>query len=155
MANLLDVIAGANPVSAAVGGVVEVIGRVIDKIIPDPAAKAAAALELAKLQQSGELQQMAMNVQLVQAQTDTNKVEAASQNFFVAGWRPAIGWICGVGLSYSFLLQPLLTWASPELGLKTPPPSLDMGTLITLLGGMLGLGGMRTYEKVQGVSSGH
>ena len=149
MAGLLDVIAGANPVSAAVGGVVSIIGRVLDKIIPDPAAKAAAALELAKLQQSGELAQLAAETQLAQGQLDVNKVEAQG-DWFRAGWRPFIGWVCGMGFAVQFLVGPLATWVAALAGHPLVFPSLDLSTLGTMLFGMLGLGAYRSYDKLQG-----
>jgi len=149
MASILDILANSNPVSAAVGGVVSVIGKVLDKVIPDPQAKAAAALELLKLQQSGELAQMAAETQLAQGQMEINKVEAASDGVFKGGWRPFVGWVGGIGLLYSVLLQPLLVWLTPVLHFPSTPPILDTSVLMTILGGMLGLGGMRTYERVK------
>lgn len=87
----------------------------------------------------------------VAAQIDVDKQEASSENVFVAGWRPFIGWICGVGLGCQFIIGPLFTWIATLLKHPTPFPTLDLGTLMTLLLGMLGLGGMRTYEKIQQV----
>jgi len=129
-----------DPVSAAL----DIGGKLIDRLWPDPAQRDAAKLELLKLQQSGQLAEMTQ-------QTEINKVEAASSSVFVAGWRPAVGWVCVVGLAYTFLLQPLLSWLSSINGWAIPP-ALDMGDLLTLLGGMLGLGGLRTFEKVQRVA---
>lgn len=85
-------------------------------------------------------------------QIDVNKVEAANANMFVSGWRPAIGWICGTGLAVQFIINPIATWAAALNGHPIAFPSLDLGTLLTLLLGMLGLGAMRTVEKVQGAS---
>ena len=116
-------------------------GKLIDKLIPDPAAQDAARLELLKLQQSGELAAML-------AQTDVNKVEAASPSVFVAGWRPAIGWVCALAMGYQYLLRPFLVAFNPALAF----PGLD-DNLWQLLAGMLGLGGLRTFEKVNGVAS--
>ena len=93
-----------------------------------------------------ERQQMAAAVMMVQGQIDTNKVEAANPNVFVSGWRPYIGWICGTGLGYQFLVYPILIAYVPKI------QQLDMGTLLTLLGGLLGLGAMRTVEKLNGVT---
>jgi hypothetical protein len=116
-------------------------GKLIDKLIPDPAARDAARLELLKLQQSGELAAML-------AQTEINKVEAASSSVFVAGWRPAIGWVCAMAMGYQYLLRPFLVAYHPALAF----PGLD-DNLWQLLAGMLGLGGLRTFEKVNGVAS--
>lgn len=125
-----------------------IVGKVLDKIIPDPKAKADALLALQKLQQDGDLA-------VIAGQVDINKVEAASTNLFIAGWRPFIGWICGIGLGYDFLLRPLLTWITALIGKGTAPPSLDTSTLVTLLIGMLGLGGMRTVEKLSNAQGNH
>ena len=116
-------------------------GKLIDKLIPDPAARDAARFELLKLQQSGELAAML-------AQTDVNKVEAASGSVFVAGWRPAIGWVCALAMAYQYLVRPFLVAFNPVLAF----PGLD-DNLWHLLAGMLGLGGLRTFEKVNGVAS--
>lgn len=101
-----------------------------------------------------EKAQLAASLALIQSQTDTNKEEAKSSSLFVAGWRPAIGWVCGASLAYTFICYPLLLWASaawfPEL---KPPALVNDGMLFELLLGMLGLGGLRTYEKVRRVAS--
>lgn len=124
--------------------------KIIDKLIPDPAAKAAAQLELLKLQQAGEFKELEASTQLSLAQVEVNKVEAASDSVFKSSWRPLCGYVCVSGLAYQFLLQPLLTWVSGMRGWM-PPPVLDLGSLITMLGGMLGLGALRTQEKLKGV----
>lgn len=80
----------------------------------------------------------------------TNQQEAGHPSVFVAGWRPFIGWTCGVGICYAFLLQPLLSWASTTFGI-TAPPALDTGVLTSIVAAMLGMGGMRMYEGLQGV----
>jgi hypothetical protein len=120
-------------------------GKVIDRLWPDPATKAQAMLELQKLQQSGDLAAMA-------GQVDINKIEAANSNLFVSGWRPAVGWICAGGLGFQFIIAPTLTWLSSVISRPITFPSLDTGTLTTLLVGMLGFGGLRTYEKITGVT---
>ena len=116
-------------------------GKLIDKLIPDPVARDAARLELLKLQQSGDLAAML-------AQTEINKVEAANASVFVAGWSPAIGWVCAMAMGYQYLLRPFLVAYHPALAF----PGLD-DNLWQLLAGMLGLGGLRTFEKVNGVAS--
>ena len=115
--------------------------KLIDKILPDPAAKDAARLELMKLQQSGELAAMT-------AQTEINKVEAASSSIFVSGWRPAIGWVCALAMCYQYLVRPFITAFYPALTF----PGLDEN-LWQLMMGMLGLGGLRTFEKVNNVAA--
>ena len=84
---------------------------------------------------------------LIEYQTQINKLEAQHRSLFVAGWRPFIGWVCGIALMYNFIIRDLLIFMSPEL---SQLPALQMGELMTVLLGMLGLGGMRTYEKMQG-----
>lgn len=131
-----------DPVTA----LLDVGGKLIDKLFPDPAQRAAANYELLKLHQQGELAILAQEVALAKTQTDTNTEEAKSTNWFVSGWRPYIGWICGTGLAYQFLVYPILIAFQPKI------VSLDMGTLITLLAGMLGLGTLRSFEKSKGVA---
>lgn len=122
--------------------------KIIDKVIPDPAAKDAAKLALLQLQQSGEFKAMDLEAAANAAQTDINKTEATSSSLFVSGWRPFVGWVCGSALAYQFLLRPIVGAFLTSVTF----PSLDMGTLMTLLGGMLGFGAMRTVEKINGVA---
>ena len=119
--------------------------QLIDRLWPDPQKAAEAKLELYKLQSSGELQTML-------AQMEINKVEAANPSLFVAGWRPCIGWGCATALFYQYLLRPLVIGFAPSFGIIPPPfPGLDEN-LWQLMMGMLGLGGLRTFEKIQGVT---
>ena len=87
---------------------------------------------------------------LIELQGEINKVEAQHRNIFVAGWRPFIGWVCGFALAYNFVLRDLLIWF---LGQEQVPPALQMENLMTVLVGMLGLGGMRTFEKLKDKSN--
>lgn len=102
-----------------------------------------------------ERAQLAASLALIQAQTDTNRAEAASPSMFVAGWRPFVGWVCGTGFGVQFVIGPMCEWAAGLAGHPIKFPQLDLGTMMPLLFGLLGLGGMRTFEKVQGVNSGH
>ena len=86
---------------------------------------------------------------LVKAQTEINKIEAAHESIFVAGWRPFIGWVCGSALAYYYIAQPFLVWAFTLLEYDTSMPMLDTGELMTILLGMLGLGAFRSYDKKQ------
>jgi hypothetical protein len=131
-----------DPVTA----VLDLGNTLINKIFPDPAQADQAKLELLKLQQSGQLATMA-------AQTDINKAEASSSSLFVAGWRPAIGWVCALALAYQYLLKPLMTWGATVAGFNLPPMVGLDDNLWQLMMGMLGMGGLRTFEKVQGVAS--
>lgn len=125
------------------------ITKIVDKLIPDPQARAQAQLELIKLQQAGEFKELEAQLEINKGQIDINKIEAASSSFWNSGWRPAVGWICVVGLGYNYLLQPLLSWMSSNFGWIVPP-SPPLGELIVLLGGLLGLGTMRSFERVRG-----
>ena len=86
------------------------------------------------------------------AQLEVNKQEAASQSMFVAGWRPSVGWICSISMAYHFIIQPLLVFILKANGIEVDLPEFEFSQLSTILMGMLGLGGLRTYEKLQGVS---
>ena len=84
-------------------------------------------------------------MELVKVQSEINKMEAQHRSIFVAGWRPFIGWICGLALAYNFIIRDLIAWVSPD----AMPPAIQMDQLITILLGMLGLGGLRTFEKIK------
>lgn len=117
----------------------------LDKLLPDPGAAAAAKLELLRLVQTGELAALQAETTLAQGQNEVNKIEAASSSLFVAGWRPAVGWICAGSLGFKFIAAPLLVmFTTAQL------PDIGANELIPLLLGMLGLGGLRTIEKVRG-----
>jgi hypothetical protein len=122
--------------------VLNIGAKILDRVIPDKAEREKAQAELVKMQLSGELSQLA-------GQLEVNKTEAAHQSVFVAGWRPFIGWVCGVALAYQFVLRPVITWAVPSLGYTVAEmPGLD-DNLWELMFGMLGLGGLRSYEKIK------
>lgn len=125
------------------GPLVDLIGKISDKIWPDPAAKIAAQTELLKMQQAGELAHLEKLSASDSAQTEINKIEAASDDKFKGYWRPALGWVCVAGFSYQLLARPFLIGAGYDY------PSLDMETLASLTFGMLGLGAMRTVEKIR------
>lgn len=125
--------------------VLDIGGKLIDKLWPDPVEAAKAKLQLATLQANGELAE-------IEGQLKVNEVEAANPSKFVSGWRPFVGWVCGVGLAMQFLVAPLIMWVSALIGKALVLPPLDLSVLITMLGGMLGLGGLRTYEKVKEVA---
>jgi hypothetical protein len=132
---------------AAAAALLPTISGVLDKLIPDPEARARAQLDLMKLQQDGAFRELDAQLQTNLAQVEINKIEAASQNGFQAGWRPLAGYACVCGLGYEFLLRPLLPWVLTVSGVEAPPlPSLD-GVLFELMFGMLGLGTLRTADK--------
>ena len=132
---------------AAATALLPTISGLLDKLIPDPEARAKAQLDLLKLQQDGAFKELDAQLQINLSQAEINKVEAASQNGFQAGWRPLAGYMCVAGLGYEFLLRPLLPWALTVSGVDSPPlPSLD-GVLFELMFGMLGLGTLRTADR--------
>ena len=124
----------------------------LDRLIPDENARAAAQEELQKalISQQGAIQQAI--AEAAKAQAEVNLEEAKSPSMFVAGWRPAVGWVCVFGFGYSFILQPLMNGVLALFHVATLP-GLDTGPLMTLMMGMLGLAATRTVEKVQGVAS--
>ena len=131
---------------------IPIIGGLLEKIIPDPKASAEAKTKLLELQQQGELAYLDAEVKLATGQLEINKIEAASTSLFVSGWRPAVGWLCASGCGYTFVLWPILSWASLNFG-WTQPPQLDANVLMGLLSGLLGLGGLRTVEKIKSVAA--
>ena len=120
--------------------------KLLDKVIEDKDQKAKLAHELAtmadKLAHEQQLAQMAIN-----------KEEASSGSLFKGGWRPCVGWLCAIAFGYHFVLQPVIIFVVALVGIEIPElPEFDMGTLLTVLGGMLGIGGLRTYEKQKGLT---
>ena len=129
---------------------IPVIGTVLEKVLPDPQASAEAKIKLMELAQKGELAVLDAETKMAISQIEVNKVEAGT-DMFRGGWRPATGWACVFGLVYQFLLQPLLPWLVAVFGSSVPPlPPIDNETLMVLLTGMLGLGGLRTFERIKG-----
>jgi hypothetical protein len=139
----------------ALGGIVQAIGQIADDLVTTDKERLDAELELRRLGLEGAK----IEAELVRGQLEVNRAEAASSSLFVAGWRPAIGWIGAVALGYQFLLYPLLVWAWALLqarglvpGNLQPPPRLDTDALWVVLSGMLGIAGLRSVEKVKGVA---
>jgi hypothetical protein len=131
--------------------------KIIDKAIPDKAAAQVAKDALIAQAQQGALAEELAELQSVTtAQTDINKVEAASLNWWVAGWRPYIGWICGTGLAMSAIVGPLFTWVTMLFGHPTPFPIANDPLLQSTLAAILGIGHIsRTVEKIKGVAGSH
>ena len=117
------------------------VAGILDKFIEDKDQKAKLAHEIATMAEK-HAHEAAM------AQVDVNKSEAQHRSIFVAGWRPFVGWTCGVALCYHFVLQPFLLFVVYSFGYQVDLPVFDMSTLTTILLGLLGLGGMRSFEKV-------
>lgn len=132
-----------DPVTA----LLDIGGKVIDRIWPDPTQAANAKFELFKLQQSGELAAIA-------GQLKINEVEAANPNVFVSGWRPWAGWVGGAGLAYAAIIEPIARFvATVFLHYTGTFPVLDTVLTLQVLGGMLGLAGLRSWDKKNGTAS--
>jgi hypothetical protein len=118
----------------------------LDKFIPDADERARLAHEIATMSERHAQE-------LAKGQLEVNKAEAAHKSLFVAGWRPFVGWTCGIALAWHFVGQPLVVFGITVAGVDTPElPTFEMESLLTVLLGMLGLGGLRTFEKTKGVS---
>jgi hypothetical protein len=122
-----------DPITAGIG----LVGKFVDKFVPDKDLATKLKANAASQEFSGELS-------LLVGQLEINKVEAAHKSLFVSGWRPFIGWVCGVGLLYNVLVQPIFDiWVDM--------PEINPDLLYPVLLGMLGMSGLRTYEKFKGV----
>lgn len=131
-----------------IGQVISGVMDIINKRVPDVNQRAQLEAEMTR-------KLMEMDWAAIQGQLDINKVEAAHQSTFVAGWRPGVGWVCVTALGYNFVLQPILGFLySIKYGVLPGMPILDTGDLMAILAGILGLGGMRTFEKFRGVAGG-
>lgn len=126
------------------GPILEVGKTLLDRFIPDPEKKREAEMELVKMAADGELKQ-------VIAQLEINAREATHASVFVAGWRPAFGWCGALGFVYATIAQPLLAWGAAVKGWPTPP-ALNLDLLWVVVTGLLGIGGLRTFEKTKGVT---
>lgn len=132
-----------DPISLAL----EIGGKVLDRVFPDPAERAKAQLELLKLEKDGDLAVMT-------AQTDINKIEAENTHLFVSGWRPFVGWCCGIALLYAALIEPFARFISQVIFKYNGEfPYIDTDLTLQILLGLLGLAGMRSWEKKEGVAS--
>jgi len=129
---LLDAIVGA-------------VGSVLDKVIPDTNARAQAKEELAKAVLQDDFQ-------LALSQIQVNQEEAKSENIFKSGWRPSIGWACSLTFILNFVLFPIINYFLVMFGHQAILIPFDTNTLMTVLGGLLGIGGLRTIEKIKGVN---
>ena len=136
---------GIKPIFEGIGGLAKDIRAAITgKEVLDPTKLA-------------ELEAKAMEIEFmsVKAQTDINLEEAKNPNLFVSGWRPFIGWVCGSALAWQFIGNPLFDWVVKLTGKVIAPPSIDTGSLVTILMALLGLGGLRTFEKYKNSQSNH
>ncbi len=124
--------------------IIELGAKLLDKVIPDKDAREKAQAELLKAANDQDFQ-------LSLAQIRVNEEEAKSENIFKSGWRPAIGWICVFGLAYNFVIYNLLLWIVATFNIAITPPALMSDILMELVFAMLGLGSLRTFEKVKGI----
>jgi hypothetical protein len=141
--------------SALGGNIADGVAKIISLFKIDPNIALQKQVELQEIQLGMARDAAAQAAAQIQGQLDTNKAEASNTNWFVSSWRPSVGWCCSLGLFTQFIIAPFATWAANLAGHPIVFPTLDMGTLMTLLLGMLGLGGMRSYEKINGVNAGH
>jgi hypothetical protein len=129
----------------------------IERFFPDPEKKAAAQLELLRMEQTGALAQLAAETDLAKLQIQVNVEEAKHANIFVSGWRPAVGWCCAAAFAYSYVLLPFLQFVVFSFGTAAMAeqlklaPALQLSEMLPVLFGMLGLGSLRTVEKVRNV----
>lgn len=127
------------------------ITSLLDKVIPDKDARERMAHEIATMVENQAHTQ-------IMAQIEVNKQEAAHKSLFVAGWRPGAGWVCVIAMAFNFVVAPLINWGTAVYGYVGPDgellvlPVLDLSVMMPVLLGMLGLGGMRSYEKRAGVA---
>ena len=132
-------------IAALLPSLLPVVGDVLDRFFPNKEEKACAAREI-----EAKLAEHLAKIDI--AQLEVNKQEAAHRSLFVAGWRPFVGWTCGLALFYTYVAQPMATFVMAQTGDLVQLPQLDLSTMMPVLLGMLGLGGLRTYEKFKGVS---
>lgn len=128
--------------------------KILNKYIPDPQAQAQASIDMMKIKQADAFKELEIALAERQMQADVNKVEAASDKVFVAGWRPFIGWICGVGLGLQVIIFPLVATVVAAMGKTLVLPEMPVEVLMVNLTGMLGLAGARSWEKIKGVKNG-
>lgn len=139
-----------------IGSIIESVGKIAGDLITTDKERMEMEIEQRKL----DLEEKRINQATDLAQIDVNKVEAASSSLFVSGWRPAVGWIGVAAMAYQFLVYPLMLWVwsymqgagGIPMAMK-PPPILDADQLWVILSGILGIAGMRSFEKTKGVAS--
>lgn len=146
---------GVGPaIGAALPSIADTAKVLVERLVPDPKAGAQAEIEQALA--AREVAIVNATMEIAKAQTQVNLVEAQGNDRFSARWRPSVGWICAAGCGYQFVLAPVLTWSTNLVGViigaQIPPaPMLSINDLMVVLTGILGLGALRTTERVQGV----
>lgn len=134
-----------DPVTAAL----QVGELLIERLWPDPAQRDAAKLKLLEMQQSGELAELAAEMEVVKAQSAINVAEAQSNSAFRSNWRPLVGWLCAAGAGWQFVLLPFLTFIFNAFGNPVEMPAFDTNEMIGMLTAMLGIAGLRSADKAQ------
>ena len=127
------------------GSLVQPVTGLLDKFIEDKDQKNKLAHEISTMAERHAQE-------LAKGQLEINKAEAQSRNIFVAGWRPFIGWTCGVAMAYNYVIHPIMIFVLAQLDYLEALPALDLGEMMPVLMGMLGLGGLRSFEKYKGIS---
>jgi hypothetical protein len=138
-----------DPLTAAL----EVGKTLIEKIWPDPVKQSQEIRKLEELHQKGDLAELNASIKLITGQLEVNKIEAGHRSVFVAGWRSFIGWVCGLGLLYSSMIEPIMRFVAAMNGYTGEFPEIDTTLTMQVLLGMLGLVAARTHEKVKGVQT--
>jgi len=143
-------------IGAVLPSVADTAKILVDRLVPDPNAKAAAQAELEQAFAARDVAAINATMEVAKAQTTVNLAEATGNDRFSARWRPSVGWICAGGFGYQFVLAPILTWTTNLVGVAIgaaipPAPTLSINDLMVVLTGILGLGVQRTYERTQGV----
>jgi|TARA_R110000744_G_scaffold36954_1_gene84999 hypothetical protein len=133
------------PIAALLPSLIPIVGDVLDRFFPNKEEKERAQREI-----ESKLTEHLAQIDL--AQLEVNKQEAAHRSLFIAGWRPFIGWTCGLALFYTYLIQPMATFVLAQTGELIQLPQVDLSMMMPVLLGMLGLGGLRSFEKYKGVS---
>ena len=132
-------------IAALLPSLLPVVGDVLDRFFPNKEEKAKAEREI-------EAKLTAHLASIDLAQLEVNKQAASHRSILVAGWRPFVGWTCGLALFYTYLVQPMATFVLAQTGHLIQLPPVDLSAMMTVLLGMLGLGGLRSFEKYKGVS---
>tara|TARA_R110000824_G_scaffold65149_1_gene169905 strand:+ start:605 stop:1012 length:408 start_codon:yes stop_codon:yes gene_type:complete len=132
-------------IAALLPSLLPVVGDVLDRFFPNKEEKERAQREI-------EAKLTAHLASIDLAQLEVNKQEAAHRSLFIAGWRPFVGWTCGLALFYTYLIQPMATFVMAQTGDLVQLPQVDLSMMMPVLLGMLGLGGLRSFEKYKGVS---
>lgn len=134
-----------------IASLLPLIGNVIDKVIPNAGEREKAKAEIALKLAENQMELLKTLAEVDKGQLEINKMEAQSAHFFVAGWRPAIGWICASALTWMYLLQPAIQSVLFWIGKAAEPGKLDNAGILGLTASLLGFGGMRMFESIKGV----